>query len=110
MNANEMLDYALGQLEGPARERADQGLAADPGQAVKVERLTAAIHRLLDDGETFEPPPDLSRRTARFVADAGQRRRTILDFVPVTVPFRWADVGVAAGIFLAGLLTLMPAV
>ncbi|HEX8201472.1 MAG TPA: hypothetical protein VF590_13385, partial [Isosphaeraceae bacterium] len=32
-----------------------------------------------------------------------------LDFVPARVPFRWPDVAVAAGIFLAGVLTLIPA-
>ena len=37
-------------------------------------------------------------------------RRAILELAPVRVPFRWADVAVAAGIFAAGLLTLLPAV
>lgn len=34
----------------------------------------------------------------------------ILDFVPSRIPFRWTDVAVAAGILLAGVLTLLPAV
>src|SRR4051812_48694109 len=90
MNTNDILDYALGQLDGPLREQADRELAADPPTAEKVERLTRTVHRLLDDGETFEPPPGLARDTVLFVIERGRRKRTILDFVPVTVPFRWA--------------------
>jgi hypothetical protein len=110
MNANDMLDYALGQLDPPAREQADRELAADPKAAATVDRLTRAVRVLLDDGEAYEPPDGLVRRTSEFVAEAVRRRRTILDFVPVIVPFRLADVAVAAGIFLAGVLTLLPAV
>src|SRR5262249_4603532 len=62
------------------------------------------------------PPPDLARRALELVAEhRGPRprprpRRSVLDLVPVVVPFRWADVAVAAGIFLASLITLIPAV
>jgi hypothetical protein len=110
MNANEMLDYALGQLDGPAREQFERELAADPRQAVRAERVTLAVHLLLDDGDPHDPPDGLVHRTVVYTAEAAERRRSILDFVPVAVPFRWADVAVAAGIFLAGLLTLLPAV
>src|SRR3954453_17820275 len=110
MNANDMLDYALGQLDGAAREQADRELAADPGQAEKLDRLSRALGQLLDDGQTFEPPPDLAARTLAFVAENRRKRRSLLDYTPVTVPFRWADVAVAAGILLAGLLTLLPAI
>ena len=110
MNASDMLDYSLGQLEGPAREQVERDLAGDPAAAEKVARLSRSIHRLLDEGETFDPPPGLAERTLSLVHEAARRKRTILDFVPVAVPFRPADVAVAAGIFVAGLLTLLPAV
>ena len=110
MNSNDKLDYALGQLEGPALAGAERELAGDPAASESVRRLTLAVRRLLDDGEEYAPPPGLAGRTVSFVIEAGRRRWTILDFVPVTVPFRWADVAVAAGILLAGLLTLLPAV
>ena len=67
MNAHRMLDHALGQLEGPAREQAEAELAADPELAETIDRLVRAIHRLLDDGRTIEPPPDLASRTLAFV-------------------------------------------
>lgn len=110
MNANDMLDYALGQLDGPARAQADRELAVDPASAATVERLGRAVRALLDDGERFEPPAGLARRTCALVAEAASRRRSILDFAPVVVPFRPADVAVAAAIFVAGVLTLLPAV
>lgn len=111
MNANDMLDYVLRQIDGPALAAAESKLARDPDAAATVERLGLAVSRLLDDGETFRPPAGLADRTCRFVMDNRQprKRRTILDYAPVRVPFRWADVAVAAGIFLAGVLTLLPA-
>jgi hypothetical protein len=108
MNAQEMLDYTLNQLDGPARERFEQELAADPSLSQTIERLERAVHGLLDDGEVFAPRTGLAERTLSFVAE-NRRRRTILDLVPVAVPFRWADFAVAASIFVASLLTLVPA-
>ncbi len=110
MNAQEMLDYAFGQLDGPAQERAAQEVAGDPSLALKLDLLQRGLDQLLDDGELIEPPPGLAARTIQHVAEHRSRRRMILDLVPVKVPFRWTDVAVAAGIFLAGLLTLLPAV
>jgi len=110
MKPDDLLDYALGQLEGPQRATAEAELARDPAQARRAERLELALGRLLDDGDDrFEPPAGLASRTVGFVADRRSRRQ-ILDFVPARVPFRWADVAVAAGILMAGLLTLLPAV
>jgi prepilin-type processing-associated H-X9-DG protein len=108
MNADDMLDYALGQLEGPPLERAEHESAGDPNLAESLARLGRAVNRLLDDGRSIEAPLDLAQRTLSFVAERS-RRRTILDFVPSRLPFRWADFAVAAGIFVASLLTLLPA-
>jgi hypothetical protein len=109
MKADEMIDYVLGQVDGAERERLERGLRDDGEQPARVERLRQAIYRLLDDGTPFEHPPDLARRTVAHVA---QRRRTrsFSDYVPIRVPFRWADFAVAAGIFVAGVLTLLPAI
>ncbi len=121
MNAQDMIDYALGQMEGPARERFERALAADPSSSLRVDRLEAALVRLLDDGERVgaenddyelhRPPAGLVSRTVGLVAEARSKpkRKALLDFVPARVPFRWADVAVAASIFLAGVLTLLPA-
>jgi competence protein ComGC len=108
MNTEDLLDYALGQLDGPARDSVEAEIASNPVRATQVDRLELAIHQLLDDGETIEPPSGLASRTVLFVADRTSKR-AVLDFVPARVPFRWADVAVAAGILMAGLLTLLPA-
>ena len=109
MKSEQLLDYVLGQLEGPSREEAEAVLAADPALSARVDRLRHAVSLLADDGEGPEPPSGLASRTLSFVSERSHRR-AILDFVPARVPFRWADLAVAAGIFLAGLLTLLPAV
>ena len=49
MNAQDLLDHALGQLEGPAGEQAERELAADAALAATFDRLTRALDRLLDD-------------------------------------------------------------
>jgi prepilin-type processing-associated H-X9-DG protein len=109
MKADEMVDYVLGQVDGADRERLERALRDDGEQTARVEHLRQAIYRLLDDGTSFEHPPDLSHRTVAFVA-RNRRRPSLADYIPVRVPFRWADFAVAAGIFIAGVLTLLPAV
>jgi hypothetical protein len=109
MNAPDLLlDDALGQLDDPRRERLDREAAADADLADRRRRLRQAVALLVDDGETILPPVGLAARTVASVAER-RRRRSLLDLVPMTVPFRWPDVAVAAGIFLAGVLTLLPA-
>jgi hypothetical protein len=110
MRADEMIDYVLGQVDGAERERLERALHDDGDQAARVERLRQAMYCLLDDGTPFEHPPDLAQRTVAFVARNRRRSRSIADYVPMRVPFRWADFAVAAGIFVAGVLTLLPAV
>ena len=110
MKADEMIDYVLGQVDGAERERLERALRDDGEQAARVERLRQAIYRLLDDGTPFEHPPDLSHRTVAFVARNRRRTLSLADYVPVRVPFRWADFAVAASIFIAGVLTLLPAI
>lgn len=109
MKPDQLLDYALGQLDDFDHEAAERELAEDPDLAARADRLSHAIHLLLDDGKTYAPPAGLASRTVAFVADR-TARRPILDFVPARVPFRWTDVAVAAGVLMAGVLTLIPAV
>jgi anti-sigma factor RsiW len=50
VDADDLLDYALGRLEGPRRERFDRLLAGDPALAERVARLIHMLDQLLDDG------------------------------------------------------------
>ena len=110
MNADHMIDHVLGQLEGPDLERMEQAIQSDPRIASTIDGLTRAIPLLLVDGLEPDPPPALARRTLALVAQSHSRSRSILDYIPYTVPFRWADLAVAASIFIAGILTLVPAI
>src|SRR5947209_16036932 len=109
MNADHMIDYVLGRLEDPDREHLEAVLHTDPEAAARVQRLTRTVHLLLDDGDPFPHPAGLAARTLAMVARSRNRPRSILDYVPVRVPFRWADLAVAATIFIASVLTLVPA-
>lgn len=109
MNAQDLLDYHRNDMDDRRRDQFEQDLAQDPDLRRATHRLEANLSMLLDDGRTdLDPPPDLAERTIALV-DQQRKRRGISDLSPVRVPFRWADVAVAAGIFLAGLLTLLPA-
>jgi hypothetical protein len=110
MKADEMIDFVLGQVDGADRDRLAQSLRDGDESAVRIERLRRAMNRLLDDGTPFEHPPDLAQRTVAFVARNRRRSLSIMDYAPVRVPFRWADFAVAASIFIAGALTLLPAI
>jgi prepilin-type processing-associated H-X9-DG protein len=112
MSPHELLDYAIGGLDAddPRREQIEREIATDPVLAARAARLRRRLDDLLGDGEEIEPPPGLARRTLALADQYRTRRRSILDFLPAAVPFRWADVAVAAGIFLAALVTLVPAV
>lgn len=112
MNADEMLDYALGQIEAGRLSDTERELADHPALSSRVASLREALqNRLADDGDDLQPPAGLRSRTLALVAESKRpKRRTLHDLVPSRVPFRLADFGVAAGIFVASLLTLLPQV
>jgi hypothetical protein len=107
MNAEEMIENVLCRLDG---ERLEHAVHDDQEEVIRVERLRVAIDRLVDDGSWFEHPPDLASRTVQFVARNRRRPLTLIEQVATRVPFRWADFAVAASIFVAGVLTLLPAI
>jgi hypothetical protein len=107
MNAEEMIESVMSGLEGDSLE---QALHGDKDQLIRFEKLRLAVDRLVDDGGWFEHPPDLAARTVAFVARNRRRQPNLLEQVAIRVPFRWADFAVAASIFVAGVLTLLPAI
>jgi hypothetical protein len=111
MNAQDLLDYHLGQMDPPRRDEFEKCLAGDGELAGHCERLGRCLALLLDDGDGPRPATGLAVRTLQFVAksrEAPSRGRR--EWGPVIVPFRWADLAVAAAVMVAGLLTLIPAV
>jgi prepilin-type processing-associated H-X9-DG protein len=111
MNASDMLDYALGRLEGDDAERAAREVESDPATAERAERLARSLDLLLDDGEdAYVPPPGMARRTLDFVERAARERPAVLELAPAPRRFGLGDFAMAATIFLASLLALAPAV
>jgi hypothetical protein len=107
MNAEEMIESAFSRTES---QRLEPVFAGDPDQAARAERLQQSMHQLLDDGDWIEQPSGLANRTLAFVARNRRRPLHLHDYIPIRVPFRWADFAVAATIFIAGALTLLPAI
>ncbi len=110
MNDQEMIDYAIGQVDDLDVERIEHALQVDSLERGRLEHLRDALHRLLDDGDWSEPPPELAKLTVAFVAKNRRRPLPLFEHMPVRMPFRWADFAVAASIFVAGVLTLLPAI
>ena len=50
MDADELIDYALGKLDEPGRRELERRIANDPALAERVSRLVRNLSRLLDDG------------------------------------------------------------
>lgn len=65
MDPADLLDYALGRLEGPRREALERRIKGDPTLAEKVARLARNLNRLLDDGQTAPPPEGFSSSTSQ---------------------------------------------
>src|SRR5271157_5510117 len=75
MDPSDVLDYALGQLDGPPRERLERQIAGDPALADRLDRLARRLGRLLDDGQEVEssdpthtPRPRNAPPTAAIIA------------------------------------------
>ena len=109
MRSDPLLDYSLGQLECQDLVAFEAELARDPDLFRQSEQLGKTIRLLVDDGQSWEPPSGLASRTLAFV-DEQNSSRAILELAPRRRSFRWTDLAVAAGILLAGVLTLLPAV
>jgi anti-sigma factor RsiW len=68
MDPGELIDYALGRLDPPRRERLERQIGRDPELAQRVARLLHNVDRLLDDGlprghaDTDAPPRHIDRR------------------------------------------------
>jgi len=106
MIAQEYLDHALGLLDVDDEARVERELHEDPAAAARAARLARALDLLI--GKADEPPDDLAERTHARLAER-LRRKPAVEMAPSRIPFGWADVAVAAGIFLASMAVLLPA-
>lgn len=84
-------------------------LGRDPQLQRDLEILARSLHPLTADRDSYDPPAGLAHRTCEFVAVQG--RAIVTPAAAVHVPGRWsfADVAVAAGIFIAAAMLFFPA-
>jgi hypothetical protein len=73
MKPDDLLDYALGQFEGPAKDTVESAIADDPDLSFKADRLALTLGLLLDDGDEIEPPAGLASKTVAGL-EAGHPR------------------------------------
>ena len=109
MRSDPLLDYSLGQLESHTLMAFEAELGRDPDLFNRSQQLGSALRLLLDDGDLYEPSVGLASRTVALVAER-DLKGAVLELAPRRLPFRWTDIAVAAGILLAGLITLLPAI
>ena len=115
----QVLDYLLGVLDDSEMEAVTARLESDPVYRRAMSWARRCKIRL--DGERAEvaPPPRLAERTCEFLFDPARRLRAALrprSMTPVPPTphsgrrLSWADVGVAAAVFLTAGLLVLPAI
>jgi hypothetical protein len=122
---NELLGYLLGALEKDEHAQVESKLAGDRALQSDADLLRKGLAPLDADRSQFEPPADLWRRTVEYVmlraglygdappADAAvvtRPGRTWSDAAAPTRRWRMADVSVAAGILVAAMSVVVPAI
>jgi hypothetical protein len=107
---DQLLGYLLDALEPQEHEQVEAQLKIDPNLQRELDLLSRGLRPLACDKATFDPPPGLAARTCQFVA--GYDTKVVLPLrEPAASTSRWsfADMVVAAGIFLAASLLFLPA-
>jgi anti-sigma-K factor RskA len=122
---NELLGYLLGALENHERAQVENELTSDGQLRSEAELLRRSLMPLEADAERFDPPVGLARRTIDFVflhlalqaqgpaANEPAVTRLQPNWSEGPVPARrWriVDVSVAAGILVAALSVVVPAI
>jgi hypothetical protein len=132
----DLLGYLLGALDETERERVEQQLQESPRLQQQLARLRLTVNRLEVSRVRYEPPRALASRTCELVAAdraTAAAAAAHVDESPVLLPihnplpeeaalaepqergFQWgrwrfADVAVAAGIFIAATALIVPAI
>ncbi|MBI3463106.1 MAG: hypothetical protein HY000_08625 [Planctomycetes bacterium] len=104
-----LIGYLLDALDGDEREQVEAMLRSEPTLARDLQLLKLCFHPLEADRGHYEASPGLAGRTCRFVA-ARQTARAATVVSGTTSSWRWQDLLVAAGIFVAASLLFFPAV
>lgn len=101
----QLLGYLLGALEPDEHAEVAERIAADPALRRELDLLAKGLAPLAD--EHHEPPPSLAQKTCAFVA---ARRGPALGQFGACSQWRVQDLCVAAALFVAVMMLVVPAV
>jgi hypothetical protein len=116
-----LIRYLLGELDEEAQLRLEERLRQSPELARELEYLRACFSAASESGSgpAGEPPRDLARRTTAQVNGLGDEpiddvaallpARASVDPPSGSISWSLADLSVAAGVFLAVSMLLLPA-
>jgi hypothetical protein len=122
---NELLGYLLGALETDEQARVENGISNDRGLRRDFELLRRSLAPLEADSQQFEPPRGLAQRTVDFVflqvalqtpgpapnePSVGLPEPAWSDRPMATPRWRLVDFSVAAGILVAAIAVVVPAI
>ena len=112
MNAHDLLDYHLRQLDRSQCHEVESHLAEDSKLSERSRQLGERLSLLLDMGDVPDPPPGLVGRTLFRVLEEQKASTSVLSMPAAAAKseFRWSDLAVAAVVLIAGLGTLLPAI
>ena len=110
-----LVGYLIGALEEHERAEVEDALAGDLHLRHELEVLERSLEVVAADRGHYDPPPRLGQRALQYVYQRSEVMPAALSSVRGRdiVPYRrwsFADVGVAAGIFLAASLLFWPAI
>jgi hypothetical protein len=103
-----LIGYLLNALEPSERAAVEAELSREPRLKSELELLSRSLQPLAADAAQYPPPVGLATRCCEFVA---VKSKVSLPPPVSSAPPRWsmADIGVAAGVFLAATLLFWPA-
>lgn len=123
-----LLGYLLAATDEAEREAIEADLQRDPLLRERLARLRARLGPLRDAWTEYDPPDGLARRTCAYVAACAAHSETDVQPAAAPVvygePFRaalpagdsaaatwgWPDFSVAAGVLVAALVLIFPAI
>lgn len=104
-----LIGYVLNALEPTEQAEIEAQLGRDPHLKRELELLTRSLEPLSWDQGMHNPPVGLASRCCTFVAEQTKVRLPAPAGAAPPSHWRMADIGVAAGVFLAATLLFWPA-
>jgi hypothetical protein len=106
---DQLIGYLLDALEPAEHEVVEAQLQLDPQLRRELELLSRSLSPLAADKEHYEPRPGLATRTCEFVVAQAATVMPPSAAAPGVRQWKFTDMAIAAGIFLAAATLFFPA-